>query len=635
MSAEIAGDGPGRFADLLLPPPLLEALEAVGYETPSPIQARTIPPLLDGRDVLGQAQTGTGKTAAFALPLLARIDAAARRPQALVLTPTRELAIQVAEAFQKYASRLPGFHVLPIYGGQPYGPQLKALARGAQVVVGTPGRVVDHIKRGTLKLDALAHLVLDEADEMLRMGFIEDVEWVLQQTPPTRQIALFSATMPPAIRRVAQTHLRNPVEVTIRSKTTTGANIRQRYWLVHGAQKLDALTRFLETEDFEALLVFARTKAATVELAEKLEARGLSAAALNGDLEQSARERIVTRLRDGRLDIVVATDVAARGLDVERVSHVINYDTPTDTESYVHRIGRTGRAGRSGEAVLFVTPRERHLLKAIERATRQPIEAIAPPSDDAVNRRRIERFTRGLADLLTQAADDPTLRQQLDVLRTVLGDYEMASGIPIADLAAALAVQAQGGKPLLPPSARPAPAAVAAPTTDVQRTTPERARAPRERPAARREAPAATPQPPSTPATPATPVSPPPAEAARAPRAARPKPEREPLPAEAPEMETYRVEVGSQHGVQPSNLVGAIANEAELDARYIGRIEIFEDHSLVDLPTGMPKVIQRDLRKTWVCGRQLQISPMKPPGTTPASASAAPAKRRPPPRRER
>ncbi|HKY92840.1 MAG TPA: DEAD/DEAH box helicase, partial [Nevskiaceae bacterium] len=397
MSTEV-DDAPMRFGDFALAPAVLDALSSIGYESPSPIQSRTIPLLLEGRDVLGQAQTGTGKTAAFALPILTRLDLARRVPQALVLAPTRELAIQVAEAFHKYGAGLPGFHVLPIYGGQSYEPQIKGLKRGAHVIVGTPGRVVDHIKRGVLKLDGIRFLVLDEADEMLRMGFIEDVEWVLQQTPPDRNTALFSATMPPQIRRVAQTYLREPSEVTIKAKTTTGANIRQRYWLVSGLHKLDALTRFLEVETFEAMLVFVRTKAATTELAEKLEARGFSAAALNGDLQQAQRERIVARLKDGGLDIVVATDVAARGLDVERITHVVNYDIPTDTESYVHRIGRTGRAGRSGEAILFVAPRERHLLKAIERATRQPIEAIAAPDADAINAKRLEKFRQSIAD---------------------------------------------------------------------------------------------------------------------------------------------------------------------------------------------------------------------------------------------
>ncbi|HQV50478.1 MAG TPA: DEAD/DEAH box helicase, partial [Dokdonella sp.] len=356
------------FKELALGEALQRALADVGYESPSPIQAATIPHLLEGKDVLGQAQTGTGKTAAFALPILGRLDMQQRKPQALVLAPTRELAIQVAEAFQRYAVHLPGFHVLPIYGGQAYGPQLGGLRRGVHVVVGTPGRVIDHLERGSLDLSELKCLVLDEADEMLRMGFIDDVEAVLKKTPPTRQIALFSATMPPQIRRIAQNHLREPVEITIKSKTTTAAKTRQRYWLVSGMHKLDALTRILEVEPFDAMIVFARTKIATEELAERLQARGLAAAAINGDLAQAQRERTIQQLKDGKLDILVATDVAARGLDVERISHVLNYDIPYDTESYVHRIGRTGRAGREGDAILFVTPRERNMLRQIERA---------------------------------------------------------------------------------------------------------------------------------------------------------------------------------------------------------------------------------------------------------------------------
>jgi ATP-dependent RNA helicase DeaD len=368
-----APESPLPFSALGLHPLVLKALESVGYENPSPIQAAMIPPMLEGRDVLGQAQTGTGKTAAFALPILSRIDLAQRRPQSLILAPTRELAIQVAEALQTYAAKLPNFHILPIYGGQAYQGQLKALSRGVHVVVGTPGRVVDHIKRGTLKLDGLTSLVLDEADEMLRMGFVDDVEWVLAQTPPTRQVALFSATMPDAIRRIARHHLSDPVEVKIKTKTSTAQNIRQRMWVARGMHKLDALTRILEGEDFDGVIIFVRTKLATVELADKLAARGHEAAAINGDMDQKARERTIEQFKASKLDILVATDVVARGIDVDRVSHVINYDIPHDTESYVHRIGRTGRAGRKGEAILFVAPREQRLLYAIERATRQPL----------------------------------------------------------------------------------------------------------------------------------------------------------------------------------------------------------------------------------------------------------------------
>src|SRR5688572_18865414 len=394
------------FSDLGLSETVLRAVKAIGYEAASPIQAATIPALLEGRDVLGQAQTGTGKTPAFAPPILARIDLSKFKPQALVLAPTRDLAIPVAEAFQKNAAKMPGFHVLPIYGGQAYAPQLSALKRGVHVVVGTPGRVIDHLERGSLDLSQLTSLVLDEADEMLRMGFIDDVETVLKKTPESRRVALFSATMPPPVRRIAQTYLRNPVEVTIQAKTTTAANIRQRYWFVAGMHKLDALTRILEAESFEAMIVFARTKQATEELAEKLAAGGLAAGAINGDVEQKQRERTIQRLKDGELDVLVATDVAARGLDVERISHVLNYDIPSDTESYVHRIGRTGRAGRSGDAILFVTPREQHLLRNIERATRQPIEQMQLPSRESLNTKRIVKFKEKITEVLAAGGLD-------------------------------------------------------------------------------------------------------------------------------------------------------------------------------------------------------------------------------------
>ncbi len=439
---------PSGFGALALHPDVLRVLADVGYESPSPIQAATIPPLLEGRDVLGQAQTGTGKTAAFALPILSRISPRAGKPQALVLAPTRELAIQVAEAFQRYAAHIPGFQVLPIYGGQSYGPQLHSLKRGVHVVVGTPGRVIDHLDKGTLDLSELKYLVLDEADEMLRMGFIDDVEKVLQATPPERQVALFSATMPTAIRKIAQRHLKDPVEVTIKSTTTTAANIRQRYWFVSGMHKLDALTRILEAEPFDAMIIFARTKQATEELAGKLQARGLAAAAINGDIAQAQRERVIQQLKDGKLDILVATDVAARGLDVERISHVLNYDIPYDTESYVHRIGRTGRAGRSGEAILFVSPRERGMLHAIERATRQPIEQMQLPSVEVVNDVRIGKFKQRISDMLAHG--------ELGQFQQLIEQYEQEHNVPAVEIAAALARIAQGDQPLLlaPPPKR-------------------------------------------------------------------------------------------------------------------------------------------------------------------------------------
>ena len=557
------------FRALGLPEPLLAALADVGYESPSPIQAATIPVLLAGSDLVGQAQTGTGKTAAFALPLLARLDLAQRAPQVLVLTPTRELAIQVAEAFQRYAAHLPGFHVLPVYGGQGYGPQLHALKRGTQVIVGTPGRVMDHMKRGTLVLGELRALVLDEADEMLRMGFIEDVEWILGETPEARQVALFSATMPAPIRRIAQKYLRSPAEVTIGAKTTTAANIRQRYWMVSGLHKLDALTRILEVEPFEGMLVFARTKQATVELAERLEARGFAAAALNGDVPQMQRERIVAQLKSGELDIVVATDVAARGLDVERIGHVVNFDVPTDPESYVHRIGRTGRAGRSGEAILFIAPRERNLLRAIERATRQTIEPMSLPTVEDVNVKRVARFRERIGAALEAGAGAP--------YRALIEMFARELEVPEVEIAAALAAMMQGKTPLLlQPEARERREQQAPREHDPR---PAREHPAREHPARER-----------------------PAREGTARRSAR---------LADVEMETFRVEVGRAHGVRPANIVGAIASEAGLAGKHIGRVDIRGEHSFVDLPGGMPKEILRALQKVIVMGQPLRISRMK------------------------
>ncbi|MCC2657755.1 MAG: ATP-dependent helicase [Panacagrimonas sp.] len=606
-----------RFRDLALSEPLLRALDDVGYESPSPIQAQTIPPLIEGRDLLGQAQTGTGKTAAFALPALSRTDLFHAVPQTLVLAPTRELAIQVAEAFQKYATHLPGFRVLPIYGGQSYEPQLKGLRRGVHVVVGTPGRVVDHIKRGTLRLDALRMLVLDEADEMLRMGFIDDVEWVLQQTPPTRQIALFSATMPSQIRRVAQAHLKDPVEIHVKAKTTTATNIRQRWWMVAGANKLEGLTRILEAETFDGMIIFARTKIATTELAEKLEARGFNAAPLNGDLDQKSRERTIGRLRDGSLDILVATDVAARGLDVERISHVLNYDIPTDTESYVHRIGRTGRAGRSGDAILFVAPREQHLLRAIERATRQRIDPMSLPTEEALQDRRVQRFRQAILDLLAE----PAAKADLDRLQQAIEAMQSEQGIDASRIAAALAYAAQtGGR--IPPAPSEAskssrasaktPAAAPAPVNTVPPPPPS------PRPAA-----AAAPPPRPAPAAP-PPIVPSPHPVKERPGARPERPERPDRKArkdDDEEMETFRVEVGAQHGLKAGNLMGAIANEAGLDGAYVGKIDIRDDHTLIDLPAGMPRGIFRDLQKVWVAGRQLRISRMTEGAVTRAGPS--------------
>jgi ATP-dependent RNA helicase DeaD len=604
MSADPVPSPSVRFTDLALSEPLLRALADVGYETPSPIQAATIPPLLQGRDVLGQAQTGTGKTAAFALPILARIDPAQHKPQALVLAPTRELAIQVAEAFQKYATHLPGFHVLPIYGGQSYGPQLSALKRGVQVVVGTPGRVIDHLERGSLDLSQLRCLVLDEADEMLRMGFIDDVEAVLKRVPATRQVALFSATMPPQIRRIAQTYLKDPVEVAIKSATSTATNIRQRYWMVSGVNKLDALTRILEAEPFDGMLVFARTKLGTQELAEKLAARGLSAAAIHGDVEQKQRERMIQSLKDGSIDILVATDVAARGLDVDRISHVLNYDIPYDTESYVHRIGRTGRAGRSGEAILFVAPRERGMLGAIERATRQKIEPMQLPSVDAVNETRVGKFLGRIGAALESS--------DLSDYRELVERYEREHDVPAVDIAAALAKLVQGKTPLLLQAPPEPPRYERAAGSDRA----GRGRTPRD---ARPTADARPPRHEERQFTPPSPAPRPPTRNAGetffADETAAPRPRRD-----APDvgMETFRIEVGHAHGVQPGNIVGAIANEADLESRYIGRIDIRDDYSLVDLPEGMPRELMEHLKKVRIAGQALRIQ-HAPPGDADAS----------------
>jgi ATP-dependent RNA helicase DeaD len=567
MSTAAGADVAITFKDLALNDSLFKILNEVGYESPSPIQAETIPLLLQGRDIIGQAQTGTGKTAAFALPLINNLDLKQKDPQVLVLAPTRELAIQVSEAFQKYATYMKGFHVLPIYGGQDYRSQIRSLERGVHVVVGTPGRVMDHIRRGTLKLGTLKALVLDEADEMLRMGFIDDVEWILEQTPPERQIALFSATMPQQIRRIATKYLKDPAEITIKVKTTTASTIRQRFWPVSGLHKLDALTRILEAEDFDAMIVFVRTKNSTVELAEKLEARGYSVAALNGDIAQNQRERTITQIKNGKIDIIVATDVAARGLDVERISHVVNYDVPYDTEAYVHRIGRTGRAGRQGDAILFVAPREKNMLNAIERATRQKIEMMELPSTEIINDKRIDKFKQRITDAL--ASEDIGIFSQL------IEQYQQEHNVPALEIAAALARLLQGDSDFLLSSKPQRKSGEAKSREDWDREQrPRRERAPRRErePGRDRE---------------------------RAPR-------KETALEEG--MQRYRIEVGHEHNFKPGNIVGAISNEAGIDSKYIGRIDIYDDHSLVDLPQGMPKEILSVLKKARVAGQALKIS---------------------------
>jgi ATP-dependent RNA helicase DeaD len=551
------------FRDLALIEPLLKALDDVGYETPSPIQAQVIPFMLQGKDVLGQAQTGTGKTAAFALPILSRIDLKQKDPQVLVLAPTRELAIQVAEAFQRYAAHLKGFHVLPIYGGQDYSSQLRQLKRGAHVVVGTPGRVMDHMRKGTLNLDTLKVLVLDEADEMLRMGFIDDVEWVLEQTPDDIQIALFSATMPSEIRKIAQKYLHDPEQVTIKVTTASAENIRQRFWVVSGIHKLDALTRILEVETFDGMIIFVRTKTATVELAEKLEARGYSASAINGDMSQALRERSINNLKNGKLDILIATDVAARGLDVDRITHVVNYDIPYDTESYIHRIGRTGRAGRTGDAILFIAPRERKLLGNIEKATKQKVEEMGLPSTEVINNKRISRFKQNITDTL--AAEELSFFSQL------VEQYQQEHNVSAIDIAAALAKLVQGDTPLL-----------IQPPKKVKESHEDR-----------------------------------PARSDRDDRPSRDRGERgdrERKPRRSfgsdIEMETFRIEVGHAHGVKPGNIVGAIANETGIDGDHIARIKIADTYSTVELPAGMPKELLQELKKIRVAGQLLNISKM-------------------------
>jgi ATP-dependent RNA helicase DeaD len=428
-----------NFTELGLAPKVLEAVIEGGYTTPTPIQEQVIPYMLDGRDVLGQAQTGTGKTAAFALPILSRIDLSNRATQAMILAPTRELAMQVAEAFKKYAGKIGGAEVVAIYGGKGYADQLRSLRRGAQIVVGTPGRVMDHMRSGALKLDQLKTLVLDEADEMLRMGFIDDVEWVLEQLPAKRQVALFSATMPREIKRIADRHLKNPAEVSIKNQTMTAASIRQRFWIARDMSKLDALTRILEEKCSDGVIVFSRTKMGTIELAEQLRKRGFSATAINGDLAQHQREQTIAQLKEGRIDILVATDVAARGLDVERISHVVNYDAPTDPESYVHRIGRTGRAGRAGEAILFIAPREAKLLTIIERVTRQRIEKMELPSVEKINEIRLERYKQTLRDMMQNG--------NVDFFRDLLGKMQKEENLDPLHLAAALAQTMQGKRP--------------------------------------------------------------------------------------------------------------------------------------------------------------------------------------------
>lgn len=547
------------FKDLNLPTPILQALEKVGYEKPSPIQAESIPLLLAGNDLLGQAQTGTGKTAAFALPMLANLDIDGNYPQLLVLAPTRELAIQVAEAFQAYASFSKKIRVLPVYGGQSYENQIRQLKRGVQVIVGTPGRVIDHIKRGTLKLNQLKYLVLDEADEMLRMGFIDDVELILSHAPEERQTALFSATMPGPIKKIAERYLTKPKHVKIASKVSTASTIHQRYCQVAGHHKLEALTRIMEVEPFDGMIIFVRTKTATLELSEKLAARGFDVEPLNGDIPQSARERTVDRLKQGKIDILVATDVVARGLDVERVSHVINFDVPYDTESYVHRIGRTGRAGRTGDAILFISHREKRMLYAIEKTTRQTIEAMPIPSVNELNETRLSKFKNNVSE----ATKDDRLESLLPIVDMLVEEIEASPEV----LLAALVKIAQGDEPLLlKESDRP----------DLHSKPPRREH-----------------------------------DKGRDFSGASKRDNRRKAPRESRRPDAgkqrFRIEVGHTHGVKPGNIVGAIANEANIDSKHIGAIEIYDKFSTVDLPEGMPTETKQVLQDTRVSGQRLSL----------------------------
>ncbi|GAA1825259.1 DEAD/DEAH box helicase [Nesterenkonia flava] len=564
-AAETAPEGP-RFAELGLDDRVLAAIEAMGYETPSPIQAQTIPLLTSGRDVVGLAQTGTGKTAAFALPALTHMAQAyddgdlGSVPNTLVLAPTRELAIQVAEAFTTYAAKVPGISVLPIYGGAPYGPQLQGLRRGANVVVGTPGRVIDHMSKGSLDLSEIKHLILDEADEMLRMGFAEEVDKILAQTPDDKQVALFSATMPKAIRRISAEYLNDPVEVSVKTKTTTSDNIRQRFVFIKHHAKPEALVRIMETEPHDAAIVFVRTRSATEEVASKLNARGFRASAINGDIPQNLREKTVEQLKDGRIDVLVATDVAARGLDVERISHVFNYDIPLDTESYVHRIGRTGRAGRSGEAVLFVTPRERRMLRSIEKATRQTVEQMSLPTISDVNASRLERFSERITETLSS--------HDLEEYRGLVSSYVSEHNTPAEDVAAALVAMVHDGRPLLLDE-NGEDELLRESSRDFSE---DRGRDRGDRPE-------------------------------RSPRGGR---ERGPATA-GPGNAMYKISVGRRDGVAPGHIVGAIANEAGLSAREIGSIDIRPTHSLVELPEKLSSEQWAALAKTRIGGELIKI----------------------------
>lgn len=559
------------FADLGLKAPILEALNDLGYEKPSPIQAECIPHLLGGRDVLGMAQTGSGKTAAFSLPLLNNLDPELKAPQILVLAPTRELAVQVAEAMTEFSKHMRGVNVVALYGGQRYDVQLRALRQGPQIVVGTPGRLLDHLKRGTLDLSKLSGLVLDEADEMLRMGFIEDVETIMAQIPEGHQTALFSATMPEAIRRITRRFMKDPQEVRIQSSVTTRPDISQSFWSVYGMRKNEALVRFLEAEDFDAAIIFVRTKNATLEVAEALERSGYSSAALNGDMNQSLREQTLERLKDGRLDILIATDVAARGLDVERISLVVNYDIPMDSESYVHRIGRTGRAGRAGRALLFVENRERRLLRNIERTMKLSIPEVELPNADLLGKRRLEKFAAKVQQQLESS--------DLDQYRALLAQIKpTAEGeeLDVETLAAALLKMAQGERSLIVPPDAPMRAKREFRERDdrFERRGDRNDRGPRD----------------------------------RAERGGEDRPKRERR--DVGDMELYRIEVGRDDGVEVRHIVGAIANEGDISSRYIGNIKLFGTHSTIELPKGMPGEVLQHFTRTRILNKPMNMQLM-------------------------
>lgn len=600
-----------HFNQLGLPDYLLQSIEKLGFATPTPIQAQAIPALLAGSDVLGQAQTGTGKTAAFALPLLAQIQVKRREPQILVLVPTRELAIQVAEAFSSFATNMPELNILPIYGGQGYSTQLSMLRKGVHIVIGTPGRVMDHIRRETLVLDSLKTLILDEADEMLRMGFAEDVEWILEHAPEKRQTGLFSATMPAAIKEIAETHLQDPVRITVKTKTSTASTIRQFFLPVSHMQKIDALSRVLEIEDTDAVIVFVKTKRATEEVAEELTKRGFNAVAINGDIVQQQRERVIEHLKTGRIKILVATDVAARGIDVERITHVINYDAPNNSESYVHRIGRTGRAGRSGTAIIFITPRERFILRNIEHSTKQPIEQLETPSISAINARRVAAFKQRITD---------ALGQNISFFETLITEYITEHNIPAEKIAAALAKTIQGDSPLIlkkdafsfeTKNFRDSDSRRGERRSDRrdsrefsgERRGRDRDRSDRNERFDRKES----------------------REFNSDRRGIRNSDRRtdrndtttrefsgdrkRPSQRGTSEygMEQYRVEIGHDDGLLPKNLVGAIANTAGIEGRLIGKIRIESKFSLVDLPAGMPKDILQSLQRLKLSGKQMKL----------------------------